>query len=100
MLSVEIAQDESSSITALIGYEKCSSAMCTSASTCVCSTREAILKAIQENDFMKNHEPLQMKEIVDSMYPVEYTKESWIIKEGEVGSMVYMLEGKLHRRYS
>ena len=61
-----------------------------------CSTREAILKAIQENDFMKNHEPMQMKEIVDSMYPVEYTKDSWIIKEGEVGSMVYMLEGTHH----
>lgn len=65
----------------------------------ICSwhrTREAILKAIQENDFMKNHEPIQMKEIVDAMYPVEYTKDSWIIKEGEVGSMVYMLEGAPH----
>lgn len=28
------------------------------------------------------------------MYPVEYDKESCIIKEGDVGSLVYVMEGR------
>lgn len=29
------------------------------------------------------------------MYPVEYGKDSCIIKEGDVGSLVYVMEGRL-----
>lgn len=47
-----------------------------------------------DNDFMKNLEHTQIKEIVDCMYPVEYAKGSLIIKEGDVGSIVYVMEGK------
>ena len=54
-----------------------------------------IKRAILENDFMKNLELGQIREIVDCMYPVEYTKDSMIIKEGDVGSLVYVMEGKL-----
>ena len=43
---------------------------------------------------MKNLELGQIREIVDCMYPVEYTKDSMIIKEGDVGSLVYVMEGK------
>lgn len=43
---------------------------------------------------MKNLELSQIQEIVDCMYPVEYDKESCIIKEGDVGSLVYVMEGK------
>lgn len=43
---------------------------------------------------MKNLEYTQIKEIVDCMYPVEYAKGSLIIKEGDVGSIVYVMEGK------
>ena len=47
-----------------------------------------------DNDFMKNLESAQIKEIVDCMHPVEYTKGSLIIKEGDVGSSVFVMEGK------
>jgi cGMP-dependent protein kinase len=42
---------------------------------------------------MKNLEIGQIREIVDCMYPVEYKPESMIIKEGDVGSLVYVMEG-------
>lgn len=37
----------------------------------------------------------QIREIVDCMYPVQYAAKSLIIKEGDVGSIVYVMEGKL-----
>lgn len=43
---------------------------------------------------MKNLEMSQIQEIVDCMYPVEYGKDSCIIKEGDVGSLVYVMEGE------
>lgn len=43
---------------------------------------------------MKNLESTQIREIVDCMYPVEYASDSVIIKEGDVGSIVYVMEGK------
>ena len=50
------------------------------------------MKAILENDFMKNLEEVQINEITDCMYPVEYARDLFIIKEGEVGSVVYVME--------
>ncbi|XP_072335039.1 cGMP-dependent protein kinase 1 isoform X5 [Scyliorhinus torazame] len=55
-------------------------------------SKELIKEAILDNDFMKNLELSQIQEIVDCMYPVEYGKESCIIKEGDVGSLVYVME--------
>ncbi|XP_067879215.1 cGMP-dependent protein kinase 1-like isoform X2 [Heterodontus francisci] len=55
-------------------------------------SKELIKDAILENDFMKNLEMSQIQEIVDCMYPVEYTKDSYIIEEGDVGSLVYVME--------
>lgn len=60
-------------------------------------SKELIKEAILDNDFMKNLELSQIQEIVDCMYPVEYDKESCIIKEGDVGSLVYVMEGKRRR---
>lgn len=57
-------------------------------------SRELIKGAILDNDFMKNLESTQIREIVDCMYPVEYASDSIIIKEGDVGSIVYVMEGK------
>lgn len=54
-----------------------------------------IREAILDNDFMKNLELSQIHEIVDCMYPVEYGKEACIIEEGDVGSLVYVMEGEL-----
>ncbi|KFM74514.1 cGMP-dependent protein kinase, isozyme 2 forms cD4/T1/T3A/T3B, partial [Stegodyphus mimosarum] len=41
---------------------------------------------------MKNLEMIQIKEITDCMCPVEYAKDSLIIKEGDYGSVVYVME--------
>jgi cGMP-dependent protein kinase len=54
-----------------------------------------IKQAILDNDFMKNLEMGQIREIVDCMSPVEYSKDSLIIKEGDVGSLVYVMEGNV-----
>ncbi|XP_072293641.1 cGMP-dependent protein kinase 1-like isoform X2 [Eucyclogobius newberryi] len=59
-------------------------------------SKELIKEAIKDNDFMSNLEASQIQEIVDCMYPVEYAKHSLIIKEGDVGSLVYVLaDGKV-----
>lgn len=57
-------------------------------------SRELIKSAILDNDFMKNLEMTQIRELVDCMYPVTYGAGSVIIKEGDVGSIVYVMEGK------
>ena len=64
------------------------------ASVCVCSSKELIRQAILDNDFMKNLDMGQIREIVDCMYPVENKAGSIIIKEGDVGSLVYVMEGE------
>ncbi|XP_063904047.1 cGMP-dependent protein kinase, isozyme 2 forms cD4/T1/T3A/T3B-like isoform X3 [Zophobas morio] len=56
------------------------------------TSRELIKAAILDNDFMKNLETSQIREIVDCMYPETYRVGSLIIKEGDVGSIVYVLE--------
>lgn len=59
-------------------------------------SKELIQRAISENDFMKNLESVQIREITDCMYPVEYGQDSVIIKEGEIGSVVFVMEeGKI-----
>jgi len=60
-----------------------------------CSSRELIKAAILDNDFMKNLDLTQIREIVDCMYPVKYPAKNLIIKEGDVGSIVYVMEGEL-----
>jgi len=55
-------------------------------------SRDLIKSAIMDNDFMKNFEATQVTEIVDCMYPIEYAKGALIIKEGDVGSIVYVME--------
>ncbi|XP_076679121.1 cGMP-dependent protein kinase for isoform X1 [Andrena cerasifolii] len=55
-------------------------------------SRELIKAAILDNDFMKNLELTQIREIVDCMYPVTFSAGSTIIREGDVGSIVYVME--------
>ncbi|KAM8837110.1 cGMP-dependent protein kinase 1-like isoform 2-T2 [Spinachia spinachia] len=55
-------------------------------------SKEMIKDAILDNDFMKNLELSQIQEVVDCMYPVDYGKDACIIKEGDVGSLVYVME--------
>lgn len=56
------------------------------------SSKELIKRAILDNDFMRKLDMSQIREIVDCMYPVEYAENSLIIKEGDVGSLVYVME--------
>ncbi|XP_070186125.1 cGMP-dependent protein kinase 1-like [Littorina saxatilis] len=56
------------------------------------ASKELIRQAILDNDFMKNLDMGQIREIVDCMYPVENKAGSIIIKEGDVGSLVYVME--------
>lgn len=44
---------------------------------------------------MKNLEIDQILSIVDCMYPRDTKDGSLIIKEGDVGNLVYIMEGKL-----
>ncbi|XP_061563683.1 cGMP-dependent protein kinase 1 [Cololabis saira] len=55
-------------------------------------SKELIKDAILDNDFMKNLQPSQIHEVVDCMYPVHYGKDACIIREGDVGSLVFVME--------
>ncbi|CAF1362888.1 unnamed protein product [Adineta steineri] len=55
-------------------------------------TKEFLRDALLNNDFMKNLEMNQIMSIVDCMYPLEHKDGSLIIKEGDVGNLVYILE--------
>ena len=44
---------------------------------------------------MKNLEMEQINSIVRCMYPIEYKKDRLIIDEGDVGNLVYIIEGIL-----
>lgn len=41
-----------------------------------------------DNDFLKNLDSSQVRELVDSMYPLEYSKGSYVIREGEAGRYI------------
>ena len=49
-----------------------------------------------DNDFLKNLDSSQVRELVDSMYPLEYAKGSHVIREGEAGMRSGMLRRALH----
>lgn len=55
-------------------------------------SKELLKQAILDNDFLKNLEMGQVKEIVECMYSVEYAAGALIIKEGDIGSMLYIME--------
>ncbi|OQV18731.1 cGMP-dependent protein kinase 1 [Hypsibius exemplaris] len=55
-------------------------------------SKATIKQAILENDFMKNYDQQEISEIVDCMFYVEYAADELIIKEGEDGKVMYVLE--------
>ena len=59
-----------------------------------CRTKDFLRDAILNNDFMKNLEMDQILSIVDCMYPLEHQDGSLIIQEGDVGNLVYIMEGE------
>ena len=51
------------------------------------------MKAIADNDFMRNLEPVQCNEIVECMYEREFRREQYVIREGGVGTQLYVISG-------
>jgi len=59
-------------------------------------SKQLIKEAIMDNDFLKKLDSSQVREIVDSMYPKQYAKGTYIIREGEVGSHLFVsAEGQM-----
>lgn len=61
-------------------------------------TKELITNAILGNDFLSHLPTAQIREIVDCMYEVQYGTASTIIREGDVGSLMFVMEGKHIKR--
>jgi len=61
-------------------------------------TKQLLTEAILSNDFMKHLDYTQIQQIVDAMHAVDYAKGSVIIKERDVGTHVFVIEGitRLH----
>lgn len=55
-------------------------------------SKELIKDAILDNDFLKKLEPSQIREVVECMYERKWKKDEFLIKEGESGSQLYVLE--------
>ena len=53
--------------------------------SCFYRAKQLIKDAIMENDFLKNLDAGQVREIVDSMYPREFERGSYVIREGDAG---------------
>ena len=51
------------------------------------------MKAIADNDFMRNLERVQINEIVECMYEREFKREQFVIREGGVGTQLYVISG-------
>ncbi|XP_071829351.1 cGMP-dependent protein kinase 1-like isoform X5 [Apostichopus japonicus] len=59
-------------------------------------SKQLIRDAILGNDFTKNYDQSQLKEIVECMYPQSFSNGQMVIKEGDAGSHLFVLaEGKL-----
>ena len=60
----------------------------------VCSQKAIIKAGILKNDFMKNLEHAQIREIVACMKPDHRKGGEWIIKEGDPGQTLFALQGR------
>lgn len=58
-----------------------------------CRAKEMIMKAIHNNDFLRNLENVQVTEIVDCMYERQFKKDQYICREGGVGTQLYVIAG-------
>lgn len=55
--------------------------------------KELIIRAISSNDFLKNLERVQINEIVECMYPMEFKQDQYVCREGAVGTELYVISG-------
>lgn len=56
--------------------------------------KDIIRSAIRDNDFLINLEASQVRELVEVMYEKQFKKGDYIIREGEPGSHLYVIEGR------
>uniref|UniRef100_A0A0K8UPR2 cGMP-dependent protein kinase, isozyme 1 n=1 Tax=Bactrocera latifrons TaxID=174628 RepID=A0A0K8UPR2_BACLA len=54
------------------------------------SSKQLIKDAIMDNDFLKNIDASQVRELVESMYPLSIAKGEFVVREGEVGAHLYV----------
>ena len=59
-------------------------------------SKELIVKAIHDNDFLRNLEKVQISEIVDCMFQREFGQGQFICREGGVGTQLYVIAGMLN----
>lgn len=57
-------------------------------------SKQLIKDAILGNDFLKNLDSTQVREIVDCMYEKRIKQGNYIIREGDAGQHVYVSAGK------
>ena len=60
-------------------------------------SKDLIKEAILDNDFLKNLEASQVNEVLDCMAEMQFKKGDYIIREGEPGSHLYVIEGRFPR---
>nr|XP_018897131.1 PREDICTED: cGMP-dependent protein kinase, isozyme 1-like [Bemisia tabaci]XP_018897132.1 PREDICTED: cGMP-dependent protein kinase, isozyme 1-like [Bemisia tabaci]XP_018897133.1 PREDICTED: cGMP-dependent protein kinase, isozyme 1-like [Bemisia tabaci] len=53
-------------------------------------SKQLIKQAIMGNDFLKNLDPGQIREIVDSMYPQKYKRGNFVIRQGDTGAHLFV----------
>jgi hypothetical protein len=58
-----------------------------------CSTKELLRQAIHADDFLKHLSTATVGEIVECMHADVIKKDSTIIREGDIGSKLFVLEG-------
>ncbi len=51
------------------------------------------MKAINDNDFLRNLERVQISEIVEAMYSSVFTEQQYVCREGAVGTQLFVIAG-------
>lgn len=53
-------------------------------------SKQLIKDAIMDNDFLKNIDSTQVRELVESMYSLEVRRDEYVIREGEAGAHLFV----------
>lgn len=65
---------------------------------CSCRSKQVIRDAIMDNNFLKNLDSIQVREIVDCMYEKRVKTGQYVIKEGDPGQHFYVAAGTLFHK--
>ena len=65
-----------------------------------CRSKQVIRDAIMDNNFLKNLDAVQVREIVDCMYEKRIRTGHFVIKEGDPGQHLYVAAGTRPFHYS